>query len=253
MRLADIPPRRPTAKPLVRVLGFAVGALLGATATLAAWPGDETRVRRTAAAPASSTRPTNDTSLVPSAQAPSEAKDECLAERAEVMALRARLQSRESASNDAHGARRADPRCTVVPWPPDLPEEFSEETLRKRLAEHLAGVDVELDCSEFPCLAVIEGAETSELATFKTSAFAGAQVYEHVFVSGGQSHVLFAALPPGSDDEAIRQRLQGRIDAHSRELMRAAEDRRAEERPKAPDAAQAPPEIKLLLPLPGQK
>ena len=106
------------------------------------------------------------------------------------------------------------------------------------LTQHVGDLPIELDCAEFPCIAIIEHAATDkiELGRLKAENFEGASFVELSTVGPGPDGVryghFFAPIPPGSAGDDIQERVRGRIDAHERESLREAYE--AQGRPEIP-------------------
>lgn len=150
---------------------------------------------------------------------------DCSRETFEISSIRARIREHEQRlASNALGP--PDLRCTPVQWPEDIAEKYEEVGVRDALATHLRDFDFELDCGEFPCLAVIHGADAriADLRPVKREGFEGARFVEHLFAAHGQKHVFFAPFPDTADEQELQERLQGRIDAQIREIMHEVRD-----------------------------
>lgn len=181
---------------------------------------------------------------------------DCREEAAQARELRKRLRALEPASSAAKDrSRPPSPRCAIVPWPTDLPDMYREEGMRAVIGEELRGREFELDCSEFPCVAVVRhlSEQDNPAAIFKKGSYAEARVFDFVFGMHGGSHSFLAPVPPESMNRDLWLRVERRVHSQIRELMRAAREQAPPEptaEAKAPAAPPAP--LKLVFPLPGQ-
>lgn len=151
----------------------------------------------------------------------------CQSEVTEILQLRNRIQTRQRALSIQASKSRGTPspldiRCTPVPWPSDLPEQYREDAIRSVLGTTLEGRAFELDCSEFPCFSVIEGApaDLKDLRRVRADLYADAKVVEQGVGANGRQYHFVAILPDKHNDDQIQARLSRRIDAHARELTR---------------------------------
>lgn len=99
------------------------------------------------------------------------------------------------------------------------------------LAEHLPDRDFELDCSEFPCLAVIEDSATNgvSLEALKKEHFQGAEFVDQRTLGPGlegasRHQYYFVALPRELASEETRERIDARIDDILRDQSREADE-----------------------------
>lgn len=237
----------------MRMLGGGAGFILGAVVGFAGLrlltpPG----VEQGRGEPARTVPREHAVSSRPSHPVQAHAEEACADVREEIQGLRSQLdeleqraltsQPTEARPEVKKGA--SDPRCMAVQWPSSTPEQFKEANVHELLADQLKGRDFELDCSEFPCLAVIEDSAVDgvQLDALKARLPGGTFVELSSVAPGptGARHVhFFAPLPPGTDSEEVQERIQGRISAVQLEHQRETND--AQGRPESFEDPSPPP------------
>ena len=166
----------------------------------------------------------------------------CEREYAQAQSLRARISLLKNRSRTARPERPPDPRCTPVEWPTGLPAKYREDGLRENLGVFLEGRELELDCSEFPCIALLksEPGQAVDVGALKQNAYAGAKFVDMAYSSSEYNTTFFVPVPSDRFDRALQERIDGRVQAHIREFER---DR--------PIPSGPPPRLELRFPLPG--
>jgi len=155
--------------------------------------------------------------------------DPCARELAEIRELQSQIRqaARAASTLPRQGGESGGlaARCTPVPWPLDLPDQYREDVLQSALV-NVSGRSFDLDCSEFPCLIITEGPpeNTQEFdAILGASTYGDAALIQHGFGVHGNQYRFISILPKTLADERISLRVQERIDAHARELSGEAE------------------------------
>jgi hypothetical protein len=106
---------------------------------------------------------------------------------------------------DAVAAEHARLFGTPVPFPDDLPPEHLPDAFRANLARALAECDtglalIDVDCREYPCLALFEGSGTLPNCPAWTDIYGNSSDFSAHSIAtadGERSWVLFAVRPPG--------------------------------------------------------
>ncbi len=164
--------------------------------------------------------------------------DNCLIARTEVSALRKQLEQLEreylpQAPSSPLQEAPNEPGCRPGQWPPDLSENYREDALRAQIVEQFPDVEFEMDCSEFPCLAMLEDVDSGSAGVqkIKSGGLAKAETIEMNWVGPGPDGIrrvhLLAVLPPESMSEDLRERVDARIGAQVQDFMRMAHDARS--------------------------
>ena len=152
--------------------------------------------------------------------------DACSAEKVEIARTMSQIRAVERGLKALPSPQSKVPsdlnaRCTPIPWPSGLPEEYRYEKMLPMLARAFSEREFELDCSEFPCITLVHGAPSGpdEIATLRTGEYSDSELIQRGFGTRGRQYHFIALLPVEAANRHTRARIRARFDARSRDLM----------------------------------